>query len=323
MRGRDVISHILGFTHPKREVEWMVVEVVSLIEDGLRRLAPIMSPKVTVRWAPVEPSPRVTGDPERLRRMLVHLLTNALHATEADGGVIEVEMAVEEIGAPDEGLRGRMAPGFHVRITVSDDGHGIPDHVISRIFDPYFTTKKFGKGMGVGLPTVLGIVESHGGTIAVGKREGGGTRASVWLPLAAEPGENGGKEIHPQTERLLFVDDDPATAEMTRRKLVMLGYRVLVETDPKAALAKFSELPKSIDMVITDMDMPGMNGDELMRRIRAVRPDIPVLLCTGYSDSSDSFDLRDCGATDCLRKPVELREWAETIRAALRKKPRE
>ena len=214
-----------------------------------------------------------------------------------------------------------LAPGPYVRLTVSDTGHGMDRGVMERIFDPFFTTKEPGEGTGMGLAMVHGIVKSHGGAITVHNDPGEGTMFHVYLPrlesptepeeaLTAEPAPRG-------KERILFVDDEEQLVRMGQRMLERLGYSVTARTSSVEALEAFRAQPEKFDLVITDQTMPNMTGVELARELMRIRPDIPVILITGFSEA---VTLEKAGRMDIreyIMKPVLLRDLGKAIRRVL------
>ena len=246
---------------------------------------------------------------------------NAAQAMEDAAGVIEVrlvDLALDEMAAQRHELR----PGAYVRLTVRDTGGGIAPAIMGRIFDPYFTTKEVGKGTGMGLAVVHGIVAHHGGAISVQSVLGQGASFQVYLPVReAEP-----LLASPPTillpsgqERLLFIDDEPALVSIGKEFLEDLGYEVVAETSSKEALALFIRQPSLFDLVITDMTMPEMTGERLAQELRRIRPDIPIILCSGFSRHLNEEEAKALGICAFLMKPFALQELAETIRTVLHK----
>ncbi|RMG84988.1 MAG: response regulator, partial [Candidatus Dadabacteria bacterium] len=245
-----------------------------------------------------------------LQRIVMNLVTNAYQAVGPGGGRVRVAVAPDRDG---------------VRIEVADDGPGIPEDVLPRIFEPYFTTKGVGEGSGLGLAVVKGLVEAMEGRIEVESEPGRGARFTVWLPRAAPPsdGETGEDEApRGRGERVLVVDDEPAVGEATAAMLRALGYRAERVADPGEALARVEAQPGAWDLVLSDQTMPGMTGDELCRRLRRAAPDLPVLLCTGYHETLDESAAAAAGAAGLVFKPLTAGELARAVAAALTE-PRE
>ena len=207
-------------------------------------------------------------------------------------------------------------------LSVADTGCGIPEEILDRIFDPFFTTKEEGKGTGLGLSVVHGIVKNHNGAITVDSISGKGTRFTVYLPLFAEQEaqvQAAPVELRGGSGRVLLVDDEQAIVDVGRQILTQLGYTVTGLTDPYQALELFRSNPTSFDVIITDYTMPRLAGDALIREIRTIRQDVPIVLCTGYSDRISHDDARAMGAQEIAFKPLLRATYAEVVSKALGK----
>ena len=215
-----------------------------------------------------------------------------------------------------------MTPGSYVRLSVADTGLGIPQALLDRIFDPFFTTKPKGKGTGMGLSVVRGIVQRCGGFIQVDSEEGKGSTFCVYFPVAeasATPREKTqtAQPLQGGNEHILLVDDEKAIVTLQEKILESLGYRVTACTDSGQAFDLFRAAPEDYDLILTDMHMPGMSGDRLAQAILAIRPDIPVLLCTGFSEHTTPEKLAASGIGGLLIKPITARDLAAKIRELL------
>jgi CheY-like chemotaxis protein len=217
-----------------------------------------------------------------------------------------------------------LKPGHYLRLTVSDTGHGIDPATLERIFDPYFTTKEVGKGSGLGLAVVHGIVKRHEGAITVNSEPGVGTDFHVYFPkvesVSAKEVDEVEEPLPKGTERILFVDDEEILVEMGKDVLEWLGYEVSATTSSLQALELFSTHPDRFDVVITDYTMPHMTGADLVKEMMRIRPDIPVILCTGFSERISEAKASDMGIRAFAMKPLNMRDIAETIRRVLDKK---
>ncbi|MBC8391947.1 MAG: response regulator, partial [Deltaproteobacteria bacterium] len=212
------------------------------------------------------------------------------------------------------------SPGKYVKLTVSDTGHGIAIGDSNRIFDPYYTTKEVGKGTGMGLSVVHGIVKGHGGSIKVQSEPGVGTTFEIFLPAIqkeAAPEIGIVADLPTGTERILFVDDEASLVSLNHQRLERLGYEVKSTQDPLEAMKLFRSDPDLFDLVITDMTMPRMTGDELAQEILKVRPNLPVILCTGYSEKISESSAKEIGIRKYIEKPVDIQKLAITVREVL------
>jgi CheY-like chemotaxis protein len=202
------------------------------------------------------------------------------------GGVLEVKLADVQLETDFMAEHPELKPGAYLELTVSDSGHGMPAHILDRIFDPFFTTKEKGEGTGMGLAVVHGIAGSHGGTVTASSEPNKGSTFKVYLPAVERQLETQVQTDEPiatGTERILFVDDEPALTNIGKQILESLGYEVTARTSSIEALELFKAKPNGFDLVITDMTMPNLAGDELAKEMIHIRPETPVILCTGYS----------------------------------------
>jgi CheY-like chemotaxis protein len=250
----------------------------------------------------------------------MNLYTNAGHVMQENGGTLEVSLTDVELDFEYTAKHPGLKPGTYLKLAVSDTGHGIPPDVQDQIFDPFFTTKKEGEGTGMGLSVVHGIVKSHGGTITVYSEPQKGSIFNVFLPVIEneiEPETIIEKPVPSGTERILFIDDEQTLADLGKQMLESLGYDVAVRTSSIEALELFKNKPDGCDLVITDLTMPQMTGDELAQKLMAIRPDIPVILCTGFSARMDEKKARAMGIREFVYKPLLRRDMAEIIRKVL------
>jgi CheY-like chemotaxis protein len=266
----------------------------------------------------------VLADPTQIHQVMMNLCTNAAHAMDKSGGVLEVRLEKVTVDGDAHGQKLNLVPGSYLRLLISDTGHGMTPDVMARIFDPYFTTKEIGRGTGLGLAVVHGIVHGHGGAITCKSSPGMGTTFEIFLPEVLYEEEGGKhheeKPIPKGTERILFVDDEPALVTLVERILSKLGYSVVTRTDSIEAHHLFKEDPYSFDMVITDMTMPGMTGADLAKEILKIRPDIPIILCTGFSEVITEGEAKRMGIREFLMKPLTLRDIAVAARKVLDRK---
>ena len=266
----------------------------------------------------------VLADGVQMHQIIVNLCTNAGHAMREQGGTLEVSLDETELDAMFIAENAPLAsPGRFVCLTVRDSGCGMPPEVKERVFEPFFTTKASGQGTGLGLSVVHGIVRSHGGAVTVTSEVGQGTTFQVYLPRhhnGSEAEEEDRRTLRPGSERVLFVDDERPLVDLANRGLSRLGYRVAAFTDSRKALASFVSDPDSVDLVISDVTMPDMPGDVLVREMVKVRPDVPIILLTGYTDRITSKTAEEMGVS-LVHKPLLISDLTRHIRSIFDRRP--
>ena len=317
-RAGDLVKQILAFSR-KGEQEFKPILVRIVVKEALQLCRATLPSFIEIQPM-IQSDLAVMGDPTQIHQVVMNLCTNAGHAMEKTGGVLTV--AMDDLYLDEEFTRRYPAasPGAFIRMVVSDTGCGISSENMERIFDPFFTTKKQGKGTGLGLSVVHGIVESHGGMLTVESQTGQGTSVAVYLPVIeaqAETAVDDGADLPVGTERILFVDDEPFQVDLGREVLSRLGYAVETETDSLLALECFRDAPQAFDLVMTDMTMPGLTGDELGQAILSIRPDIPVILCTGYSERITESQAEAMGFGGFAMKPMVVGQIARLVRSVL------
>jgi CheY-like chemotaxis protein len=263
----------------------------------------------------------VLADPVQVHQIAMNLITNAFHAMEETGGTISVTLEEADAGPVDLSVGSEGPPCRYAVLTVSDTGCGIESAILDRIFEPYFTTKQAGKGTGLGLSVIYGIVREHRGHIRVHSEVGRGSAFTVHLPLmdrSTEPlADETAQGLPRGTERILLVDDERVVVQLEQQILERLGYRVTARTDSMEALDLFREAPGTFDLVITDMNMPVMSGDRLARELIAIRPGLPVILCTGFSERMTRESAEAMGIRGFLMKPIIRADMAHMVREVL------
>ncbi|MGD8549522.1 MAG: response regulator [Desulfobacterales bacterium] len=318
LRAKDVVRQLLSFAR-KTGPERKPININSVITGALKLLRSSIPTSIEIRSNITKESQVILADPTQINQVMINLCTNAAQAVEDEDGVIEVileKVALEESTAQYYGL----SPGLYARLTVNDTGHGIDPEIQDRIFDPYFTTREVGKGSGMGLAVVHGIVMNHDGTILVDSSIGKGATFKVFFPIVETeplPEITTDEDLPTGKERIIFIDDEESILRMGRQRLERLGYMVESTTSPIEALALFRSQPDQFDLVITDLTMPKMTGDKLVKEILNIRPDIPVILCTGFSEKLDEEKAREIGAADYLEKPLDKRDFAFKVRKVL------
>lgn len=320
-RAKDLVRHILAFSRQEKQkilpfdMGPTVKEVLKLIRATTPSSVEIVQ-KITTVSAPI------VGDPTRIHEVMMNLCSNAVQAMDETGSVLQVELQEVELDQDSLKELPELKPGRYIRLSVSDTGSGIPSEIMGRIFDPYFTTKEVGKGTGMGLAVVHGIVKEHEGAIIVYSEPGQGTTFHVYFPrteiVSVEKREES-EAVPMGKERVLFVDDEEAIVRSGSQMLEQLGYQVESTTSPIEALEVFRKDPNSFDLIITDMTMPHMTGDILSKEMMNIRPNIPIILCTGVSYKIDEQKARSLGIKGWIMKPFVLKETAERIREVLGK----
>jgi PAS domain S-box-containing protein len=317
-RAKDLVRQILTFSR-QRENELVPVKVSLIVNEALKLLRASLPTTIKMRHH-IKSYLAVLTDPTNIHQILMNLCTNASFAMQKEGGVLEVSLSDVDLDANFAKLHPDVKPGKFIRLIVSDTGYGMSPEVSERIFDPFFTTKKMGQGTGMGLSVVHGIVKSHGGTIIVESSPGKGSAFSVFLPaIESEVTDqvDQAQLVITGNERILFVDDEDFQADIGKRMLERLGYRVTAKTNSVEALDLFRQTPDEFDLVITDMTMPNMTGDVLARRLIAIRPDIPIIVCTGYSARINPDIIKEIGIKEMAMKPVVMKDIAQMIHRVL------
>ncbi len=316
-RAKDVVRQLLNFSH-KMDVKAFPVDLRRSIKDVLKLLRASIPSSIRIREILPQEIDLVMADSNRIHQLLINLCTNAAQAMREEGGVLTIDLKNADPGREKVGEAPDAKPGRHVRLSVVDTGRGIPPNLHEKIFEPYFTTKA--KGQGMGLAVVHGIVKAHEGLVKVESVEGRGTAFHVYFPSWTGAGDSrtvSEKNIPTGNERILFIDDEEAMVKLYRALLESLGYRVVTETDPLKALERFRAAPESFDLVVSDITMPYLTGDRLSKELIKIRPDIPIIVCTGYSDKISKKIAEEIGVRDFLLKPVDKKQIAVTVRGVL------
>ncbi|MGA3115621.1 MAG: PAS domain S-box protein [Syntrophobacteraceae bacterium] len=320
-RATELVKRILAFSR-QTEQKHQPVPIVSVVKEALKLLRPSLPTTIEIRneiLLSLEEGV-IFADPTEIHQVLMNLCTNAAHAMRANGGVLLVRLSCTLVHDSQNPLYPDLEPGPYVCVSISDTGHGIDPAVMERIFDPYFTTKSIGEGTGLGLSVVQGIVRTYGGAITVHSEPGEGTTFEVFLRSMEKQtptGTEAGQALPVGAERILFVDDEAILAELGKELLESLGYKVVAKTNSLEALETFRADPHGFDLVITDMTMPSLRGEELAREIIALRPGMPIILCTGYSELINETQAREMGIREFVMKPYMVANFAETIRKSL------
>ncbi len=323
IRARELVGHILTFSR-KSDVQKHPLQITPLIKECLKFIRASLPSNIEIKYYCNSTDGLVIADPTQIHQVLMNLFTNAVHAMKDKGGLLDVRLESADI-QPDQNFQTKeLNPGSYLKLTVTDTGYGIQKKIMDRIFEPFFTTKERNEGTGMGLATVYGIIKSMKGTVSVNSEPGIGTTFQILFPeyqgkLLAK---NGAIDFFSLTgkEKILLVDDEESFVTWTKQMLSKLGYEITSMTHSVKAFERFRHNPDEFDLILTDMTMPQMNGLELSRRISAMRPDLPIILCTGFSEGLTSDIIKDNGILDMIMKPMIATELALAVSKALGKK---
>ncbi len=318
LRAKDLVQQILTFARQSDE-ELKPIQVDFIIKEVLKFIRSSLPATIEIKQNIASDS-LIMGNSTQIHQILMNLCTNASHAMENGGGTLEITLKDITIDRTTNQKRLNLKFGNYIELTISDTGTGIEPHVIEKIFEPYFTTKKPGEGTGFGLALVHGIVETYGGKMVVESSLGKGTTFTIYLPVAREIKniqQYKVEELPTGQERILFVDDEVPIVKIASRILGQLGYSVTTKTSSVDALELFKSNPSAFDLVISDVTMPKMTGDQLTKELIEIRPDIPVILCTGYSKRLSEEKASEIGIQAFTQKPIVKEDLATTVRKVL------
>ena len=322
VRAKDLVKQILTLSRRTLQ-EKKPIRVEPLVKEAVKLLRSSLPTTIEIRLDIKEDPGIIEADPTQVHQVLLNLCTNSFHAMEETGGLLTIGLSPINLDPYAAGQHADLQQGPYVRLTVSDTGMGMAREMLDRIFDPYFTTKEAGKGTGLGLAVVHGIVQSHGGAIKVYSEPGKGTTFHIYFPrveISAEgPSLGLTEESLPRGkgEHIFLIDDEPVLLEIGKQMLEHLGYQVTVRTSSIEALGLFSSQPSRFHLVITDMTMPNMTGEKLAREILRIRPGLPIILCTGFSEHVTEEKAKALGIREFLMKPLTLKYLARAVRRNL------
>lgn len=322
LRARDLVKQILTFSS-QDSYEIKLIKIQPVLEEVLKLIRSTIPTSIEIKRHISNDCGIIKADPTQIHQVVMNLATNAYHAMEDTGGELkvnlkEIELVEQDLPSP------KMVSGPYACLTISDTGIGMAKDLTKKIFDPFFTTKEQGKGTGMGLSVVHGIVKNTGGSIHVESEPGKGTKFRVYLPVVKSSSTQQETQIKESirggSERILLVDDENAIAFMEKQMLERLGYSVVSRTSSVDALEAFRANPDKFDLVITDQTMPNMTGKELAKELMSIRPDIPIILCSGFSEQIGKRRAKGMGICAFVMKPVIMRDIAKTIREVLDEK---
>jgi PAS domain S-box-containing protein len=319
IRGSDLVKQILAFSR-QSEHKLIPTRIQNVLKEVLKLSRASIPSYIEIDQNIQKDCGMVMADPSQIHQIGMNIITNAFHAVEDKGGKISVQLREAILDDSDIAIS-NMESGKYAVLSISDTGHGMSEELIGKIFDPYFTTKEQGKGTGLGLAIVYGIIKEHGGHINVHSEVGKGTTFDVYLPImdVSNSAENGNIDNQLQTgsERILLVDDEPSIANLEKQILERLGYKVTMCVNSLEALEAFKANPHLFDLVLSDMTMPSMTGDQLACKLIAIRPDIPIIICTGFSERLNQEKAEVLGIKGFLMKPVVKSDMAKMVRNVL------
>jgi signal transduction histidine kinase/ActR/RegA family two-component response regulator len=323
-RAKELVQQILTFSRQSGQ-ERKPLKVQYLIKEVSKLIRATIPSSIEIECDIDDACGPIKGDPTQIHQVIMNLCTNAYHAMQETGGKLDVSLKEIHISYEQSIERVGMKVGKHIELQVKDSGHGMEPQVMERIFEPYYTTKAQGKGTGLGLSVIHGIVKSHGGDITVSSLPGQGATFKVYLPIIDEmevkiEADEPAIAINGK-ERILLVDDEEQIIDIEQQILERLGYHVTPKTDSQEALEEFAAQPDRFDLVITDMTMPKMTGDQLARRMMDIKPQIPVILCTGFNETISEEKALAMGIDKFVMKPIVKDELASTIRTVLDNRP--
>ena len=319
-RAKKLVQQILTFSRQGSQ-ERKPFKIQLLLQESLKLLRATLPANIEIECNINEECGPIMGDPTQIHQVIMNLCTNAYHALQDTGGELDVSLKEIDISYEQSNERVGMKPGRHLELSVKDTGHGMEMQVLNRIFEPYYTTKKQGKGVGLGLSITHGIIKNHGGDILVKSQPGKGSTFSIYLPIiddlefAAEPEKsvtaNQGKE------HILLIDDEKQIIDIEQQILERLGYQVTAKIDSQEALEAFAARPDRYDLVITDMTMPKMTGVQLAHKMMDIKPNLPVILCTGFNETITEEKALEMGIDKFVMKPIVKDDLANTIQTVL------
>lgn len=321
-RAKDLVQQILTFSR-KDEQSRQPIKIQFILKESLKLLRSVIPKTISIRET-IDTSCRpVMGDATQIHQVILNLCTNAYHAMRDKGGVLSVSFREVMLNPEDLATKPGLTPGPYVRLSISDTGHGIDPAIKDKIFDPFFTTKPPGEGTGMGLSVAHGIVKSHNGFISVYSEYGIGSTFSVYLPCIDT-------SVHPQkadqavelfrgSASIMIVDDEESIVEMLKEILEKRGFQVTACTSSLEALAIFQQSPDRFDIVISDQTMPEMTGIQLVQNLLKIKPDLPIILCTGFSESITEEQVKSMGVREFIMKPVIVEDIIRAIKKALLK----
>jgi len=318
-RAKELVKQILAFSR-QVEANNIPMQPATIVKEAIKMLRSSLPTTISIQQEIDSEAGVILANPSQIHQIVMNLCTNAFHAMEIVGGTLTISLKKKVLTLDDLGTELHMQPGNFVQLSFRDTGTGIAPEIKEKIFEPYFTTKEVGKGTGMGLDIVHGIVQSYGGSIVCECLPKEGTVFHILLPIIEEDAlreSETAEQLPLGKEHILLVDDEETLVEMGTAMLERLGYRVTARMNSLEALSTFEKQSNSFDMVITDQTMPGMTGIDLARRILQMRPEMPIILCTGHSSLISEEQVKSLGIKGFAMKPMAQKEIAGLIRRIL------
>lgn len=315
-RAKELVDQILTFSRHTKQQKHPVI-LAEIIKEAVKLLRASIPTTISLEQN-LDSEASVLVDPTQLHQIIMNLCTNAYHAMQDEGGTLTINLTKVELDDHAFCSERKLSPGSYLKFEVSDTGSGMDHEIVEKVFEPYFTTKNMRKGTGLGLAVVHGIVTSNHGHIGVASELNIGTTFTIYLPETdaiqkASPDEQPISVLQGQGEHILFVDDEEMIVQLFKESLITGGYNVTTFMRPKSALEAFKQAPDSFDIMITDMTMPGMTGEKLSREILKLRPDFPIIMCSGYSEQMNKSKATEKGLGDYILKPVHIKTLLTSI----------
>jgi PAS domain S-box-containing protein len=319
LRARDIVKHLLTFSRHDDSSK-KPVNIRSVVKESLKLIRSTTPTNIEIKNDLSLNCFPVLGDVTQINQVLINLVNNSVYALPISGGRIDVELSNTVIDDRTGPLAKKLAPGKYVCLQVKDNGSGMDKEVLDRIFEPYFTTKDVDQGSGLGLSVVHGIVENHNGLITCDSSKGQGTTFTILIPAHDGPVISESEQkisLSGRGECILYIDDEPSVAKLGKRHLKALGYEPVAITDPVEALEMIKAEPDRFDLIISDMAMPNLPGDQLITEILSVKPSMPTIICTGYSSRMTEAKALEMGVKGFVMKPLNKNDLAKTVRKVL------
>ncbi len=318
-RASELVKHILTFSR-QSEMDKKTVQLNLIVEDAIKLVRASIPTTIEITKELDCENSTIIADPVQIHQIMMNLCTNAAHAMEQHGGTLYISISKVNLSDSDLKNHPHLLSGTYIRLMVRDTGTGMNRKTMERIFDPYYTTKEVGKGSGIGMAVVHGIIRNHSGMITIESNPGEGSSFHVFFPEVKgtpQKKDDSSEPLPIGSERILFIDDEEVITNMVKQVLESLGYTVTAKTSSIDALELFCQTPKQFDLVITDQTMPNMTGANFSEQLLKVRPDIPIIICTGYSSLLDEKGAKAIGIKQFIMKPLIKKDLAIAIRQTL------